>query len=67
MAWTSAESDRVKTIEEVVNDLQTAVNNLMSKAQMRQLLFVKQSEVDNLTQRVATLERLLQIVQQHLQ
>lgn len=67
MAWTDAEKARVMAIEVILNDLQTAVDNLMSKAQMRQLLLIKQTEIDNLTTRVATLERLLEIIQQHLE
>lgn len=67
MAWTQAEEDRIKTLEIVINGLQTAVANLMSKMQMRQLLLIKQAQVDDLTQRVETLERLVQIIEQHLE
>jgi len=67
MAWSSAEEDRIKTLEIVINGLQTAVANLMSKMQMRQLLLIKQAQVDDLTQRVETLERLVQIIEQHLE
>ena len=56
MAFTSAEEQRIRAIETVLNQLQTAISNLMSKAQMKQLLLVKQSEVDQLTQRIAALE-----------
>ena len=67
MAWTPAEEDRIKTLETVINGLQTAVANLMSKMQMRQLLLIKQAQVDDLTRRVETLERLVQIIEQHLE
>jgi polyhydroxyalkanoate synthesis regulator phasin len=66
MAWTQAEEDRIKTLETVINSLQTAVANLMSKMQMRQLIMIKQAQVDELTRRVETLERLVQIIEQHL-
>jgi len=67
MAWTQAEEDRIKTIETVLNGLQTSVANLMSKMQMRQLIMIKQAQVDELARRVETLERLVQIIEQHLE
>ena len=63
MAWTSAETQRITTLEEVVNDLQIAVANLMSKTQMRQLLLVKQREVEALTTRIEALESQLTLLQ----
>lgn len=66
MAFTDAESIRIIAIEEAVNDVQTAVNNLASKQQMRQLLLIKQSEIDALTQRVAALETQVQVLQNRI-
>ena len=56
MSWTDAEETRIQAIETILNNLQIAVNNLMSKQQVRQLLLIKQNEIDSLTQRIETLE-----------
>ena len=56
MAWTVAETTRVDTIEDTLNEAQVAITNLMTKRQMRQLLAIKQQEVDALTVRVTALE-----------
>jgi len=66
MAWTSGETTRIVTIEEAINTLQTVANNLMTKRQMRQLLAIKQGEVDSLTQRVISLESQLAVLQSRL-
>lgn len=66
MAWTSAESDRIATLETVINQLQTAVTNLAAKQQLQQLLILKQAEVDELTSRVEALERMVAILQNAL-
>jgi len=66
MAWTEAENTRVTTLEEAVNDLSTAISNLMTKTQMRQLLLIKQREIDSLGNRVAALEAQVRILQQNL-
>ena len=56
MALTDAENARINTLETAINDMWTAVQNLMTKEQMRELLLIKQNEVDSLTARVAALE-----------
>ena len=66
MSWTSAESDRIATLETVINQLQIAVTNLAAKQQLQQLLLLKQAEVDELTDRVEALERMVAILQQAL-
>ncbi len=63
MAFTDAEEIRIQAIEEMINRLQTAISNTMSKQQMRQLLLLKQNEIDALTTRVATLESAIQVLQ----
>ena len=63
MAWTDAETQRIEYLETVVNSLQTAISNVMSKEQMRQLIIVKQTEVNALTLRVASLESQITILQ----
>jgi polyhydroxyalkanoate synthesis regulator phasin len=67
MAWTDSETARVVAIEELLNQVQTAIQNLASKAQMRQLLLLKQAEVDALTTRVASLEAQLTVLQNSLE
>jgi len=63
MAWTSAEESRVRAIETMLNKVQVAVTNLVSKLQLNQLLMVKQKEIDALTQRVENLETQVQTLQ----
>ena len=63
MAWTDAETQRIEYLETVINSLQTAISNVMSKEQMRQLIIVKQTEVNALTLRVASLESQITILQ----
>jgi predicted nucleic acid-binding Zn-ribbon protein len=56
MALTSFEERRIQAIETRINELQTAIGNLMSKQQYQQLLYLKQQEITALTERVASLE-----------
>lgn len=63
MAWTDNEEKRVTMIEEVLNDLQIAMTKVMTKQQMQQLLLIKQTEIDSLTQRIAALESQIAILQ----
>lgn len=56
MSFTAAENTRITAIEELLNQVQIAITNLMSKQQMKQLLLIKQAEIDTLTQRVEALE-----------
>ena len=56
MAFTAAEEKRIQAIEASLNDLQTAVNNLATKTQLKQLLNIRQSEIEELKSKVATLE-----------
>ena len=63
MALTDSEKIRLETMETVINDLQVAISNLMAKQQMRQLLQIKQKEVDALTVRVASLESQVAVLQ----
>lgn len=57
MALTDAEDARIEVIENAINQLITTIQNLSSKQQLRQLLLMKQAEVDALTKRVDLLER----------
>lgn len=66
MAWTDAESDRIATLETVINQLQIAVTHLAAKQQLQQLLLLKQAEIEELTNRVESLERMVAILQQAL-
>ena len=66
MAWTSAETQRIVTLEEAINTLQVVVTNLANKEQLRQLMALKQGEIDALTERVASLEAQLAVLQSRL-
>jgi polyhydroxyalkanoate synthesis regulator phasin len=63
MAWTEAESTRIETIETVVNQLQTAITRLASKQQLQQLMLLKQAEITSLTNRIAALERAVELLE----
>jgi len=63
MAWTTEEEARVRALEETVNDLQTAMNALATKAQLKQYTHIRQTEVDDLKARVASLEAQIAVLQ----
>ena len=67
MAWTSNETSRVEAIEEMLNKLQVAIKNLASKAQFRQLLLIRQTEITELTKRVESLENQVANLQNNLE
>ena len=48
--------ERIETIEDTLNDMQDAVNNLATKAQLKQLTNIWQSEITDLQDRVTALE-----------
>ena len=48
--------DRIIVIEEKLNEIQTALNSLATKRQLKQLLNIRQAEIDELQQKVASLE-----------
>ena len=56
MAITGNDLATIQAIESAISDLQKAVKNLASKAQMRQLLLIKQEEINTLSDRVTALE-----------
>lgn len=56
MAWTDAEERRVVNIEDALVSVTNAIGNLVSKMQLRQLLILKQAELDELTKQVTDLE-----------
>jgi polyhydroxyalkanoate synthesis regulator phasin len=66
MALTAYEEARIALIEEVLNELQVATSNLAAKQQVRQLILLRQTEIDSLTTRVAELERIIIILEQRM-
>jgi len=48
--------DRIELIEATLNDVQTALNNLASKAQLKALLNIRQSEINTLQAQVTELQ-----------
>jgi hypothetical protein len=66
MAMTDAEVQRITSVEEAVNDLSTVVNNLAPKQELRQLQLLRQSEIDEIKQRLTSIESQLKILQQRL-
>ena len=47
---------RIEAIEEVLNNVQTALNNLANKAQLKALLNIRQAEIEQLKIDVASLK-----------
>ena len=56
MAWTTTETNRVESIETALNNIQTAMLNLVNRNQMIAYTTVRQNEIDTLTTKVASLE-----------
>lgn len=63
MAWTATEELRIQRIEQKLNDVQTALNNVAPKRMVKSLSNIRQAEIDDLktaiaelTQRVTDLE-----------
>ena len=56
-------NNRFLAIERAINDLNTAVNKLPTKAQMIALLNIRQTEIDDLTLRVTTLESKVDVLE----
>lgn len=48
--------NRITAIETKLNEIQVALNNLPTKTQMKQLLALRQAEINDLKQRVEALE-----------
>ena len=63
MALTDTENSRITQIEEAVNALQTALNNVASKQEARAWSQIRQAEIDDLATRVAALEAAIKILQ----
>lgn len=64
MAWTDAEDARVNAVERALNTLRRAVLNVTTKREFRQLLLIRQQEIEDLRTRVATLETQVALLQQ---
>lgn len=59
----STTATRLTALENAVNEIQTAITNLASMAQLRQLNLIKQEEIEALQQRVADLETQIEVLQ----
>lgn len=55
--------ERIVVIEQKLNEMQTALNNVPSKVQMKALLSLRQSEIETLKEQVATLQSEIQSLQ----
>ena len=67
MALSTAEATsieaRFQAIENKLNELQIAVNNLATKAQMKSLLNIRQAEIEDLKTRTTVLENKVAILE----
>lgn len=54
---------RIEMIEQKLDEIQIALNNLASKSQMKALLNIRQSEIEDLQTRVSTLESKVEILE----
>ena len=66
MSLSDAEELRIEAIEELLNQVQTAIKNLASKAQFTQFTLIRQAEIDALTTRVTALESQLALLQNQI-
>lgn len=57
---------RIQTIEDKLNEIQTALNNLIPKKIVNAAIALKQQEIDTLQTRVTTLESQIAILQANL-
>lgn len=55
---------RIEAIEETLNTVQTALNNLASKAQLKSLLSIRQAEIEQLKTDVASLKSQVSTLQE---
>ena len=56
--------ERIVALENKYNEIQLALNNVAAKSQLKQLAYIRQNEIDALTQRVTDLESSIAILQQ---
>lgn len=57
MSWSESETRRVEAIEDMLNEIQVALNNLASKTQLKSLLSLRQSELDTLAALILELQQ----------
>jgi polyhydroxyalkanoate synthesis regulator phasin len=57
MALTESENARILAIEEMLNNVQVALNQLATKTQLKSLANIRQAEIDTLKEQVAALEQ----------
>lgn len=56
-------TERVEVIEAKLNEIQLALNALATKAQLKQLVNIRQAEIEDLKVRVTSLESQIQALQ----
>lgn len=56
--------EKIDFLTKVLNDVQVAITNLASKAQLRQLTLLKQKDIDDLKNRVEDLENEVTLLKQ---
>lgn len=63
-ALTDTDEARVQKIERVLNTLQTLAKSMVSVAQLKQIITLRQQEVSALTKRIETLESQIKVLQE---
>ena len=63
MAFTPAEEARVLAIEKRLNELLVVIQNLANKAELRGLQLLRENEIEDLQNRVLTLESAVVLLQ----
>ena len=63
MSFSTQEEARIATIEEKLNELQTVMSRFVTIAQMKQVLLVKQQEVDQAVADIASLQTQVAVLQ----
>lgn len=58
--------ERIVAIEDTLNTVQVALNNLATKQQLKANLGIRQKEIDDLNKKVAELESQIKVLQEQL-
>lgn len=64
--FTAAEEFRIEAIETAINNLSKALSNLMSKQQFRQLLLIREQEIETLKTQIESLQSQVATLQSNI-
>lgn len=62
-SWTTEETNRIIIIERKLNELQTAMTRLATISQMKQLLLLRQQEIDEMQDEITSIKAQIAVLQ----